>query len=140
MWCRRVFIVALLLLVSPLPNGSCFLAAALESTSDAQQRAAHVNNDNDACGNLLVGLDEAQQQCDCYNFCNGKLIGCFAFGEKTSFSCSGELVAGCLEAQRQFGVSSMEHASSSWSSLPMLSVASIFLSVVMTTLCVVAMD
>ncbi|CAB9524374.1 expressed unknown protein [Seminavis robusta] len=63
--------------------------------------AVTVNADNAVCGSFL---DKTQDTtCDCYNYCNGKLIGCLNFGERNTFSCSGETVAGCLDSQRQFG-------------------------------------
>eukprot|EP00980_Cylindrotheca_fusiformis_P003051 scaffold713_cov131-Cylindrotheca_fusiformis.AAC.9 len=34
-------------------------------------------------------------ECDCYNFCNGNQIQCCPFGNDCSLECEGELVAGC---------------------------------------------
>ncbi|CAJ1943439.1 unnamed protein product [Cylindrotheca closterium] len=39
--------------------------------------------------------DMQQDQCDCYNFCNGVELPCCPFGNDCSISCNGELVAGC---------------------------------------------
>jgi hypothetical protein len=40
---------------------------------------------------------ESITNCDCFNFCNGNELSCCAFGEPCSITCSGELVAGCIE-------------------------------------------
>jgi len=50
------------------------------------------------CDKLLAskGLQDMQQdQCDCYNFCNGVELPCCPFGSDCSVNCDGELVAGC---------------------------------------------
>ncbi|CAB9516585.1 unknown protein [Seminavis robusta] len=60
--------------------------------------AVTVANTNETCSQLLKFTTAA---CDCYNYCNGKLIGCLAFGERSSFSCAGETVAGCTSDQEE---------------------------------------
>jgi hypothetical protein len=82
-----------------------------DTGSDNDQACAVTVNANDQiCGTLLLdNIHKAPDQttpCDCYNFCNGKLIGCLDFGQRVTFSCSGDVVAGCLESQRQFGTTS----------------------------------
>jgi hypothetical protein len=73
----------------------------LPTDTDQQSCAVTVNAQDQVCGTLL--LENKTQDCNCHNFCNGKRIGCWAFGERDTFSCSGDIVAGCLEAQRPFG-------------------------------------
>ncbi|CAB9530200.1 unknown protein [Seminavis robusta] len=60
--------------------------------------AVTVANTDETCSQLLKFTTAA---CDCYNYCNGKLIGCLAFGERSSFSCAGETVAGCTSNQEE---------------------------------------
>lgn len=59
-----------------------------------------IGNTNTACQQLLKFTTVT---CDCSVFCSGGLVVCIPFGERTSFSCSGETVAGCTEAQRTSG-------------------------------------
>ena len=68
---------------APVPDGECAVAP--------------IGNTDAACQQLLKFT---QATCQCSVFCSGKLIACLPFGERTSFSCSGETVAGCTEAQR----------------------------------------
>ena len=51
-----------------------------------------INADDDVCIELISTVTA---ECDCYTFCNGKLVGCLPAGEILSFRCSGETVAGC---------------------------------------------
>jgi hypothetical protein len=49
----------------------------------------------DQCG-LLVETQTPMEDCDCYNYCDGELLGCCAYGEFCGLGCpSGSLVAGC---------------------------------------------
>lgn len=67
------------------------------AVSDAKTCAVQLANTDPVCGQLLKFTTAT---CDCYNFCSGKLIGCLAYGEKNSFSCSGETVGGCEASQK----------------------------------------
>lgn len=69
------------------------------STPPTSSCAVTVNAQDSICHEFLSAL-ESTVQCECYNFCNGKLIGCLDYGERNSFKCSGETVAGCTSEQR----------------------------------------
>jgi len=56
-----------------------------------------IGNSDLACSELLKFTTAV---CECSVFCSGKLIACLSYGERTSFSCEGETVAGCTESQR----------------------------------------
>ena len=70
--------------------------------------AVTLNARNDLCAQHLHQLTEDHDgdivPCDCYNFCNGRLLGCLAFGERVTFACTGSLVAGCAIEQLQYFV------------------------------------
>ncbi|CAB9522748.1 expressed unknown protein [Seminavis robusta] len=51
-----------------------------------------IGNTDEACFPLLQSIDVV---CDCYQFCDGLVVGCIGFDEQTSFSCAGAIVAGC---------------------------------------------
>lgn len=70
-----------------------------------EECAVTVNARDDLCSEYMVKLDDTVS-CDCYNFCNGNLINCLDFGERTTFSCSGEIVAGCVAEQEFLGADS----------------------------------
>lgn len=63
----------------------------------ATECAVQVSNTDPVCAQLLKFTTA---DCDCYNFCSGKLIACLNYGERNSFSCSGETVAGCEADQK----------------------------------------
>jgi hypothetical protein len=50
----------------------------------------------DTCG-ALQSVAEGQQ-CDCYDFCDGVMVGCGGLGEIMDVTCNGALVAGCTPA------------------------------------------
>jgi len=64
---------------------------------DTSTCAVSVDNTDAKCEQLMKFTSAT---CDCYNFCSGKLISCLKFGERQSFSCSGETVAGCTIDQK----------------------------------------
>jgi hypothetical protein len=71
-----------------------------ESTPTTPSECAVTINAQDAV--CQAYYDYAQEEsCDCSNYCNGKRTGCFVFGERTSFTCSGDTVAGCTVSQTQ---------------------------------------
>jgi M6 family metalloprotease-like protein len=67
-----------------------------------------VNVSTEACFPLMAD-QPLQDECDCYNFCNGGELSCCKFGEPCDISCSGELVAGCVEPEPTCLVSVSTH-------------------------------
>jgi hypothetical protein len=57
------------------------------------------NSTVENCDRLIGGIpDDEPQECDCYNFCKGRLTGCFGYGETPpTFTCPSvySVVAGC---------------------------------------------
>lgn len=90
------------------PNNSAINGNSSNSGDGANDACAvTLNARNDLCGAYLYQLsretsDRELESCDCYNFCNGKLIGCFSFDTRITFACTGELSAGCLKKQLQY--------------------------------------
>ena len=75
------------------------------AAADTPECAVQVSNTEEVCGELLK---TTTADCDCYNFCSGKLIACLDYGERNSFSCSGETVAGCTTEQRVISAASQQ--------------------------------
>ena len=82
--------------------------ASTDNNSSSSTCAATLNARNDLCAKHLRQLREASGgemvPCDCYNFCNGRLLGCLDFGARVTFACTGSLVAGCEKEQLQYFV------------------------------------
>lgn len=51
----------------------------------------------DLCGTLLPDIDP-EEDCDCYNFCDGEYLGCCAYGEGCPVACDGSVTGGCIFA------------------------------------------
>ena len=77
---------------------------------DGQCGIEPIGNTDFACSELLK-FTSPDVQCDCFVYCSGKLIACLPFGERTSYSCAGETVAGCTESQRLASGASLTRSS-----------------------------
>ncbi|CAB9525437.1 expressed unknown protein [Seminavis robusta] len=83
--------------------------------TDSNTCARATNNTDEKCAQLLVNITA---ECDCYNFCDGKVIGCLEFGDPTSFSCTGEHVEGCTEDQKATAAPTAAETTASGNAIP----------------------
>ena len=85
---------------------ACRIPMTEESESeplDAEVCAAVEDNDDEWCGKYIDRLP-ANESCDCYNFCNGQLIGCYELGEaQDEVSCDAFPRLGCTAEQGTSG-------------------------------------
>lgn len=78
--------------------GILFLAGRLIPAAAQVQCATQHDNLDRYCGYLLQSVPI--NECDCYDFCDGKLVACLQGGVENSVPCDGPMVYGCSENQR----------------------------------------
>jgi hypothetical protein len=83
-------------------NGTVF---DLNADSDGDEEldpltcAVAEDNDDEWCSRYINRLP-ANESCECYNFCNGVLVGCYGYGEaQEEYDCSAFPRLGCTEKQ-----------------------------------------
>ena len=96
-----------------------------EEEIDPTACAAIEDNDDDFCGRYIDRLP-SNQTCDCYNFCNGVLTGCYEVGEaQEEAECKNYPRLGCTAEQGTPGTVESRAAMA-----PSLAVGALFASIV----------